>query len=205
MSPRRAFIIDFAARRSWRVSRPGVLLLLAGASTLALACFASLPHLRTLQTLESERASLERTAARTAGARSRAPAQGTGPGEGARLAEAQRLATDLYHPWPALFDAIERLGDGRVHITLLGVDAGFSHAQLQVEARSLGDVVRYAQRLAEAGVPIIGAQLLSHEWTSAPVRVVSARVAVTLEGRPARQAATQLLSERPQLAESTAE
>jgi hypothetical protein len=179
----RRFDVDFAprARFSVRLTPLSALLLGAGLIAVASASAAVAPEWERLQAL---RAMLARTQNAATGAAHAGGTSGTGkarPAETAAFNEAQRIASDLHRPWPALFDAMEAATDGKVRVTQISVDPRFSRLQIQVEAKGLGEVVRYAQKLAASGTPVAGAQLLSHEWNNGPVHVVAARVGVALD------------------------
>jgi hypothetical protein len=108
-------------------------------------------------------------------------ARAGGPERGAQQRQAARVIDELRRPWGALFAQMEGAGLPTVHLVQFGVDARFEALSMQVEARSLHEVLRYAQRLSGAG-PIRAVQLVSHEWREAPGgRVVTARLAVELD------------------------
>lgn len=189
--------VDFAPSRlrGARISPAAAAILLAGLGACVWVASVLQPRWDQLQSL---RATADRIDAARAEAGRDTPARldRTRPADAARFAEAQRIAADLHRPWPALFDAIESAGQRHVHVTRMGVDGRFSGVSIQVEARALGDVVRYAQHLAATGLPITNAQLASHEWTGTTVRVVSARVSVALDPRPRGQSAAQVSAAR---------
>lgn len=180
------FDIDFAARGIARVrlSVAALTVFAAGIVSVAGAAAVLAPRFAQHRWLQSATAAIDGSLAEARRARLPARDDKAKPADMAALAEARRIATDLHRPWGALFDVVESVSSGRVHVTQIGVDAQFHGIQIQVEARALGDVVRYAQSLAAAGAPIAGAQLASHEWTGTAVRVVSARVTVALDPRP---------------------
>jgi hypothetical protein len=108
-------------------------------------------------------------------------------------ADLARIAADLHRPWWALLDAVERPLGPSVQVMQIGVDAGFTRLQLQVQARTLPDVLRLVQALDGAAPPLRGAQLVGHEWVggesavagAAVPRQVVARLVVQLGAGPA--------------------
>jgi hypothetical protein len=120
-------------------------------------------------------AALER--ARQAAQQRHSAARGAGP---AAQAQAIEVLEALHRPWNALLDQLEAVHAPGVHLVQLAVDARFETLQLQAEARTLGDVLRYTEQLPAAG-PIVAVRLTSHEVRDAPGgRVVSARLAAAL-------------------------
>jgi hypothetical protein len=79
-----------------------------------------------------------------------------------------------------------------VHLEQIAIDARFESLQVQAEARSLGDVLRFVEQLPGAG-PIVAVQLASHELRSVPIgQVVDARISArisALDDAAARRAA----------------
>ncbi|HUN92469.1 MAG TPA: hypothetical protein VMU33_10455 [Burkholderiaceae bacterium] len=135
--------------------------------------------------LASRRATLEAALerGREQAERRRTTARGADP-----QAQEQAVAVldELHRPWRALFEQLEADRVGPVHLDQLAIDSRFESLQMQAEARSLGDVLRYVQALPGAG-PIAAVQLSSHELRDAPGgRVVSARVVARLDGRASR-------------------
>lgn len=72
----------------------------------------------------------------------------------------------LDRPWLELLAVLERHAAPRVPVQQLSVDARFETAQLQVEARNLGELFAYVNALHTAGAPLRSAQLLGHEWVN---------------------------------------
>lgn len=103
--------------------------------------------------------------------------------------EALSLTRELRKPWGALFGALESSSSDRVRIVQLDVDSRFRQVQIQAEAKSLSDLIRYGEKLASVA-PINSARLAHHEWKAAGGgRVVSARLVATLDSNAARAAA----------------
>jgi hypothetical protein len=179
---REHYAIDLAAaRRFW--PRPWNLVLLA--IGLAASVWTGL-HVQSArvaqqaaeQTLARLQAALAERGAATRAAISRAPSAG----ERRLQADVSRLASDLYRPWFPLFDALEASAVPKVHLQALAVDAGFSKLQLQVDAPDLPELLQYVHALDNAGPPLLGAQLLGHEWQAAggAPRRLQARINVAL-------------------------
>jgi len=72
----------------------------------------------------------------------------------------------LERPWLELLNVLEQHAAPRVPVQQLSVDARFETAQLQVEARNLGELFAYVNALHMAGAPLRSAQLLGHEWVN---------------------------------------
>ncbi|MEY2892111.1 MAG: hypothetical protein RJA98_2019 [Pseudomonadota bacterium] len=72
----------------------------------------------------------------------------------------------LERPWLELLNVLEQHAAPRVPVQQLSVDARFETAQLQVEARNLGELFAYVNALHTAGAPLRSAQLLGHEWVN---------------------------------------
>jgi hypothetical protein len=72
----------------------------------------------------------------------------------------------LERPWLELLNVLEHHAAPRVPVQQLSVDARFETAQLQVEARNLGELFAYVNALHMAGAPLRSAQLLGHEWVN---------------------------------------
>jgi hypothetical protein len=72
----------------------------------------------------------------------------------------------LVRPWAELLAVLEQHAAPRVPVQQLSVDARFETAQLQVEARNLGELFAYVNALHTAGAPLRSAQLLGHEWVN---------------------------------------
>lgn len=94
--------------------------------------------------------------------------------------EARQLALELSKPWSQLFGALESSSNDQVRIVQVDVDSRFRQLHIHAEAKSLGELIRYAERLASVA-PISAAHLAHHEWkTSGTVRVVTARLIAQL-------------------------
>lgn len=100
-------------------------------------------------------------------------------------AEATQLAGELNRPWAGLIERLEESGRDAVRLQNVTVEPGFATLQLQVEARTLEDLLRYVQDLAD-GTPVRNVQLDRHEWKNSDgQRVLSARLVAQLDGRMA--------------------
>lgn len=95
--------------------------------------------------------------------------------------EAQLVALELRRPWGALFSALESSSNERVRIVQMDVDSRFRQLQIHAEAKSLGELIRYAEHLASIA-PVNNARLAHHELkTVAGARIVSARLVARLD------------------------
>jgi hypothetical protein len=95
-------------------------------------------------------------------------------------AQATEVLAELHRPWRGLFEQLEADRVGGVHLEQIAIDARFESLQVQAEARSLGDVLRFVEQLPGAG-PIVAVQLASHELRSVPIgQVVDARISARI-------------------------
>ena len=143
------------------------LLALAGAGIIAW------PAWQQRAALSDEAASLDRRLAGLGGASSQGSTAARGgtakAGEAAALAEAGTIVADLHHPWHELFEQIEAADEAQapaVHLLQLSVEPPFTSLQMIVEARDLGDLVRFSQKLS-GGSPIDSITMTHHEGRDA--------------------------------------
>jgi hypothetical protein len=76
---------------------------------------------------------------------------------------------ELHRPWHELFEQIEAADEAQapaVHLLQLSVAPPFTNVQVIVEARDLGDLVRFSQRLS-GGKPIENMTMTHHEGRDA--------------------------------------
>jgi hypothetical protein len=89
--------------------------------------------------------------------------------EAAALTEAGTVMAELHRPWHELFEQIEAADEAQapaVHLLQLSVAPPFTNVQVIVEARDLGDLVRFSQRLS-GGKPIENMTMTHHEGRDA--------------------------------------
>ncbi len=186
------FNMDFSAARA-PSGRAGLLILLAGAVLAAGACHRWLDagdlraaEQQSLLRLQQAQQRLARPAS-TLAARTR-----TATADARAQADLAGIAAALHRPWWPLLDAVELRVGPSTQVMQLGVEPSFKTAQLQVQARTLNDVLRLVQGLDGAAPQLRAAQLVGHEWvgggdTAAAVpRQVVARIVLTLDGGAGR-------------------
>ncbi len=149
--------IDFSARR--RLASPlGWLLLAAGGVAMALVSLDHLAALDALRLVEVEQARLsqQREQAQPAGRSGRSEL------EQAELKSAQRTAAQLNLPWNALLATLERSADPNVALLSFESEGQTRQLHLMGEARTIDDVVVYAQRLDQSS-QVAAVTLSRHE------------------------------------------
>jgi hypothetical protein len=138
-------------------------LLAAGAAAVGLQ-----PAFERKAALSAEQALLERRLERL-GVRPVATVDSRHGGRRETLEEGRELAAQLRRPWHQLFDQLEEAAQadgGAVHVVQLTVDPRFDTLQLVAEARDLGHLVRFSQRLT-GGAPVHNLVLTHYEWRDA--------------------------------------
>lgn len=177
----RALMIDFAPRGRAPTAGGAALLALA----LALAA-GMLWHHRGL-TLEAARLEAKLESQQLPQAR-RGSGKAPAPEAAAELVRANHVLRQLATPWNELFAAVE--GAVGEHVALLGIqpDPAGARVTLSGEARSIGEALWFAQRLA-AGGTLADAFLTGHEFrrdgAQRPVRFTLSARWVALEGAAA--------------------
>ncbi len=144
------------------------LLLVAGLIAAAGAALVLRPALERQSTLAADRGQLE-TRLERLGVRPAAAGEQHHGGRRETLEEGRQLAAELHRPWHELFDQLEQAAqaDGAaVHLVQLSVDPRFDTIQLVAEARDLGHLVRFSQRLS-GGAPLRSLVLTHYEWRDA--------------------------------------
>lgn len=165
--------------RSNQPPRASWALLGLGLGLLAVAGWNLLAGFEARQTLVSAQSRVDSALAETA-VSARAPASTTKSAAGGERRDAQRIARELHRPWATVLDGLEVRATPAVRLVQMNVDPRFTQLQLQAEAKSLADVLQYAQRIAEIKA-FQSVQLVHHEWKAAPSgRLLSARLLVRL-------------------------
>lgn len=159
------FAIDFAQPRT-RPHRATWLLLAVGLAALLASAFA-LHGAWAARDENAQQVDRLQTAVARRSTQARPVAPVAKPAEQRLHADLARVAADLHRPWFELFDVLEAHSKPQLQLQQLTVDGGFARAQLQVEAKGLGEVLAYVRELERAGGPVRGAQLVSHEWLGA--------------------------------------
>lgn len=188
------FDVDFAHARP-PVPAHGWALAAAGVFSIAAAIAWTLPDWQQRTELGAARSRIETALASTQPVQPAAQAAQKVRGAQASTSrsrdtqtEAQLLTLELSKPWGALFGALESSSNNRVRIVQVDVDNRFRQLQIHAEAKSLGELIRYADRLASSA-PVSSARLAHHEWkASGGVRIVSARVVAQLNPKSEREA-----------------
>lgn len=206
MRPMRSTTLDadFAQRRA-RAPRLSWLLLVAGVAAGTIAAIEAQRGLEALRALQAQAGQVAQRIERVRAAGR--PAQRSAAdrvADSALRGDAERIERDLNRRWSQVLDALEADGSPEVKLVQLSFDEQFKRAQVQIEAKTLGDVFRYTQRLA-AAEQIGAVTLVQHEWRDAPgLRVISARIAVdagsgarTRAARPSEVAAAPAARGRP--------
>lgn len=149
------------------------LLLCAGLLALGGAASAGWPAWQQHAALAAEVASLDQRLAGlgVATAQGSTPARSgaTKAGEIAAQTEAATILVELNRPWHDLFDQIEAADQAQgaaVHLLQFNVEPPFTSLQMIVEARDLGELVRFSQRLS-GGRPIESMTMTHHEGRDA--------------------------------------
>lgn len=167
------------------------------------ATWAAVDAVRQVQAIERQQAQAGQLAAEIARREARpaptARRSAVTPGPDRRQASGRQQAADsLGLPWIELLDRVEGASSAQVVLRQLRVEARFDRAHVDVAAPTLAALFDFERQLGEAGDPIRGAQLASHEWAGqGAARQLQGRIVLQLRAPAATVAAPPVPGQAP--------